>query len=548
MTVNLWNANTDQESMGDSAFDNNRQALVTVSGNTATVEIATNPVSVSGYTSAVKDIISNDVIISIDGTSKFTTNTRYDGTEHKFDYITKFSFELDELKKEYIDVEINVPYTPMDGIVAGANSYIPARLKLNWSSLEEAGANDKLTADTSVATGTTSSGGGGGVTSSVNKETGIKVEAEAYVLPDDVEFETKTLTAGTTYSTAKNLIDGDFVLYSIKAKSETEGGEVSPVGVADVYIPVNNDDANVKIYRVVEGDKNTKPGLTEMEYKLSADGKYYVITVKEFGVFAVVNGEAAEVAETVEAFEQEKVVTADGKEISFDDISEHWAKDYILKSAEMGLFSGVEENKFAPNTNTTRAMFVTVLGRLANAEIGENANVSFDDVKETDYFFNYVQWAVENGVVSGISENSFAPNANITREQTAVILYNFAKNQGVELKKGYSANFADSENISSWAEVGVSALAEAGIISGRSDGTFDPKGTATRAEIATMLVKFVDEYMTSEAVEDTETTEETETAVEEIETTEDMETAVEEIETTEETETVAEDNEVTKEI
>jgi hypothetical protein len=285
-----------------------------------------------------------------------------------------------------------------------------------------------------------------------------------------------------------------------------------------------------------------------MEYKLSTDGKYYVITVKELGAFAVVNGEADEAVEAVEAFAQEKVVTADGKEISFDDISEHWAKDYILKSAEMGLFSGVEENKFAPNTNTTRAMFVTVLGRLANAEIGENANVSFDDVKESDYFFNYVQWAVENGIVSGISENQFAPNANITREQTAVILYNFAKNQGIELKKGYNVDFADNENISSWAADGVNALAEAGIISGRSDGTFDPKGTATRAEIATMLVKFVDEYMTSEAVEEIETAEDTETAVEEIETIEDMETIVEDSETTEESENVVEDNEATKEI
>jgi hypothetical protein len=519
MNVNLWNANTDQESMGDSAFNNNRQALVTVSGNTATIEIATNPVSVSGYTSAVKDIKSSDVTISVDGTSKFTTNTRYDGTEHEFDYITKFSFDLDELKKEYIDVEINVPYTPMDGIVAGANSYIPARLKLNWSSLEEAGANDKLTADTSVATGSTSSGGGGGVTSFVNNETGIKVEAEAYVLPDDVEFETKTLTAGTAYSTANGLIDGDFVLYSIKANSKSEGGEVSPVGVANVYIPVNIDGTNVKIYRFVEGDKNTKSGLTEMEYKLSNDGKYYIVTVKEFGLFAVVNGEKTEDIETAEAFAQGKIVTADGKEINFDDISEHWAKDYIVKSAKLGLFSGIEENKFGPNTNTTRAMFVTVLGRLANAENSKNTNISFDDVQETDYFFNYVQWAVENGIVSGISENLFAPNTNITREQTAVILYNFAKNQGIELKNVYNADFSDNKNISSWAEVGVNALAKAGVIMGRSDGTFDPKGTATRAEIATMLVKFVDEYMISEIVEEEAITEETKTAVENTEVT-----------------------------
>jgi hypothetical protein len=459
------------------------------------VELATNPVSVSGYTSAVKDIKSSEVDINIDGTSSFTTNTRYDGTAHSFDYITKFSFELSELNKEYVAVEINVPFTPMDGIVAGADAYIPARLKLDWSSAEQAGSNDKLTTDTTVAVGSSSSSSSGGSsTNSTSEETGIKVKADSYVLPDDVEFETKVLTSGTEFNTADGLIDGNFRLYSIAATSESEGGSVSPVGVAEVYLPVTDDDTNVTLYRVVEGDKNTKAGLSELEYKLSEDGKYYIVTVKEFGLFAVVSGDDTD-TEAVAVFKQEQTEKTEEKKTDFTDISEHWAREYIVKSAEMGLFSGVEKNIFAPDANTTRAMFVTVLGRLAGASAITSGSISFNDVNSDDYFAPYVKWAVENGIASGVGDNCFAPNEDITREQVAVMLCNFTQNNDIELKKVYKAEFTDSDNISTWAEDSVKALAEAGIISGRSNSFFDPKGTATRAEIATMLVKLVEEYM-----------------------------------------------------
>jgi hypothetical protein len=140
-------------------------------------------------------------------------------------------------------------------------------------------------------------------------------------------------------------------------------------------------------------------------------------------------------------------------------------------------------------------MFVTVLGRLAGVSAITNGATSFNDVDTDDYFAPYVKWAVENGIASGVGENCFAPNEDITREQVAVMLCNFTKNNGIELKKVYKAEFTDSGNISTWAEDSVKALAEAGIISGRSDSSFDPKGTATRAEIATMLIKLVEEYM-----------------------------------------------------
>ncbi|MCD8089305.1 MAG: NEAT domain-containing protein, partial [Clostridiales bacterium] len=494
MDIYLWNANLDQASMGDSAFDNNRQALVTVSNNgtSAKVQIATNPVSVSGYTSALQGIKSSEVSISVDDTDKFTTNTRYDGTEHTFSYVTLFSFTTTDLESEYIPVEISVPYTPMDGITENDGGYIAARLKLSWNNMTAADSSATLTQNSTTASGSSSSSGSSGsLTSYTSDTTGIKIKADAYIFDDDVTFTAEAVSDGSDYETAESLINGGFTLYSISAE-DANGSEVSPSGTAEVYIPVIEAyGENVVIYRVVSED-NSEAYLTELEYEISEDGEYYVLTVKEFGLFAVVpTDEAEEIAEEIEDVEEE--AEADGQ--LFDDIEGHWAEEYIIRAAEMGLFNGVDENSFGPDIATTRAMFVTVLGRLKGIDTNKSYEMSFNDVNSDDYFYSYVGYAAANDIVKGMDEDTFAPYANITREQMALILCKFAENEGIELKAVYSADFTDSDKISSWAQESVNALAAAGIINGRTDGSFDPKGEATRAEIAVMLLRFIDEYM-----------------------------------------------------
>ncbi len=494
MEIHLWNANLDQESMGDSAFENNRQALVTVSenGTKAKVQIATNPVSVSGYTSALQGIKSSEVTISTEDTAKFTTNTKYDGTAHTFSYVTLFSFTTADLESEYIPVEISVPYTPMDGITENDGGYISARLKLSWSDMTVAESSATLTPDSTTATG--SSGSGSSSTSSTNvtsENTGIKIVADSYVFDDDVTFSTAAVESGDDYDTAESLIDSNFTLYSISAADE-DGEEVTPNGTLQVYIPVIEAyGENVVIYRVVSED-NSEAYLTELEYEISDDGEYYVLTVKELGLFAVVpTEETEEIAEVLEISEEE--AEADGQ--LFDDIDGHWAEDYIIRAAEMGLFNGVDEDSFGPDIAATRAMFVTVLGRLKGIDTDKSYETSFNDVNSDDYFYSYVGYAAANDIVKGMDENTFSPYSNITREQMALILCKFAESEGIELKTIYSTNFTDSDEISSWAEESVNALAAAGIINGRTDGSFDAKGEATRAEIAVMLLRFIDEYM-----------------------------------------------------
>ena len=249
------------------------------------------------------------------------------------------------------------------------------------------------------------------------------------------------------------------------------------------------------------------PTQTQCNYP---NKKYYVVTVKEFGLFAVAEstGEVKE-EEKADTITKEEIANVDTDKIAFSDIENHWAYDNILSAVDMGLFTGVSDTEFAPNKTATRAMFVTVLGRLAGVSTSKTGDNKFTDVKNNDYFYPYVMWAVENGVVSGLSHSKFGSSSNITREQMAVMLYNFAKNQNIELSKIYSgSNFKDTDKISSWAVESVDALARAGILNGRDNGNFDPKGTATRAEIATMFVKFIDAYMPQNEI--TENTAETE--------------------------------------
>ena len=144
------------------------------------------------------------------------------------------------------------------------------------------------------------------------------------------------------------------------------------------------------------------------------------------------------------------------------------------------------ENEFAPDNNMTRAMLVTVLGRFDSANVVSTAT-DFTDVPTDMYYAPYVGWAKENNIVNGITENEFAPNSDITREQLAVMVYNYLKYKNVEIPETLNTEFTDSNDISSWATEAVNAMKTLGIINGRPDGSFNPKGTATRAEIATIL-------------------------------------------------------------
>lgn len=178
--------------------------------------------------------------------------------------------------------------------------------------------------------------------------------------------------------------------------------------------------------------------------------------------------------------------------LDFTDIGSHWAKEDILYLALGGYVNGMGQQLFEPNYKMSRAMFVTIIGRICGVNTGAYASIPFTDVKISEWYGPYVAWAAQNGIVNGFEDGTFLPNQSITREQMSLIIMRFAEFQDIRPAETVSASsFSDDYLISSWAKSAVYQAQRAGIIRGRDTGAFDPKGTATRAEACTMLFRYI---------------------------------------------------------
>lgn len=187
-------------------------------------------------------------------------------------------------------------------------------------------------------------------------------------------------------------------------------------------------------------------------------------------------------------------VTQNGK--SFTDVSGHWAAQYIGFVTEREIFLGTGSNTFSPNTGMTRAMFATVVGRLYERSYGEiNApnTHAFTDCDYSGYYGKYVDWAAKNDIIGGYGNGGFGPDDSITREQMAAILYRFANFLRVLPNDMNAAlNYPDAGSISSYAKNAALYCQTTGVISGRTGGIFAPQETATRAEVAAIIQRFVE--------------------------------------------------------
>ena len=262
----------------------------------------------------------------------------------------------------------------------------------------------------------------------------------------------------------------DITLWEVKNGKETAVNlSGKTVSIAIPYTPAKNEKPG-NLYAVYVDENGNVQWISKSSYNM--DQKAVIFVAEHFSIYGI--GYKNQIP-------------------AFTDVNNHWAKDNMLFVVSRGLLSGTSATTFSPNTGMTRGMFVTALGRLAGVDPTDYQARMFTDVKEDAYYAPYVNWAAKTGVVSGTTDTTFAPDTNINREQMAVIMKNYATKLGYTIPKTLEVvNFADSAGISSWAKEAVKSMQQAGILAGKTNNCFDPAGTATRAEVATVLRRFVE--------------------------------------------------------
>ena len=190
-------------------------------------------------------------------------------------------------------------------------------------------------------------------------------------------------------------------------------------------------------------------------------------------------------------------VTFTNGKLPFTDVRESdWFYDDVVFAYENGLFSGTSDTTFSPNTSMTRAMLVTVLYRL-EGQPAVNGRSGFSDVQYNGYYEDAVTWAADNGIVNGTSTSTFSPNVNVTREQMAAILYRYAQYKKYNTAASSSLNsFSDHTSVSGYAEASLQWSVAEKLVNG-SNGKLMPTGNATRAQVAAILHRFVENVATT---------------------------------------------------
>ncbi|WP_454940853.1 S-layer homology domain-containing protein [Evtepia sp.] len=302
-----------------------------------------------------------------------------------------------------------------------------------------------------------------------------------------------TLTVGQTGTLTVMVTNGEETnTYTIKLVKE---GASDPGGGGPVVRPTysatvsetQHGDVSVTPTRSHQGDKVTITTTPEEGYVVgevtvtTANGKEVAVTDLGNGKYTFTQpGSSVTIA-----------VTFVPETWPFTDVAESdWFYDAVRYAYENGLMDGVGEGRFAPNNPTTRAQLVTILYRL-EGEPDVTGESGFTDVEADTWYTDAVAWAAANGIVNGVSETKFAPGNNITREQLATILFRYAESKGYDVSaRADLSGFPDAGDILPYAQEAVAWAVAEGIIQGFEDDTIRPGGNATRAQIATILMRF----------------------------------------------------------
>ena len=179
----------------------------------------------------------------------------------------------------------------------------------------------------------------------------------------------------------------------------------------------------------------------------------------------------------------------------FTDVSEKdWFYGDVMFVYENGLMLGTSKTLFSPHGTATRGMMATILWRMEGSPAPKGKN-SFTDVESGKWYADAITWTAENGIFAGYGKDKFGPDDPITREQLAAIFYRYADYKGYDLTvKGNLDKFKDADKITDYAKTAMGWAVGSGLVKGKSGNLLDPQGTATRAEIAAMLHRFIEKY------------------------------------------------------
>lgn len=299
-----------------------------------------------------------------------------------------------------------------------------------------------------------------GLTFSVNKS-----------IPTSVKTDENTVFTG---------VDGEYRVYDIKVLNE-DTGEYEPIKLDGTY--------SFASFNYFVLDQGGGMSMFDGVKILKNDGMLDVEALETYiteNLGGVIGEEYAEV--------DNRITYTDGEDalLGFTDLSDDaWYSDSAKYVLENGLMKGVTDTTFAPNENLTRAMLVTVLYR-AEGEPATNRSIPFSDIDMGAYYANAVSWAKQNGIVNGVSENEFAPDESITREQIAAIMMRYAVYKGLDtVTLEENLHFADADEISEYAVSSMNWAVGAELINGKSESLLTPKDNATRIEVAAILHRYL---------------------------------------------------------
>ena len=320
-----------------------------------------------------------------------------------------------------------------------------------------------------------------------------------------------TFTPNSGYVVSKVMVNG------VEKTSEVENNKIEITVTEEMTVEVTykrkytgggGGSTTTTTYKitVTEGKNGsiTPNGVVKVEkgedqtFKIKAEKGYEIADVlvdgKSVGAVAKYTFENVKAKHTIEAtFKKVEMPEQKPEEKeTFKDVKKNdWYYEAVEYVANKGLMNGTGNDEFTPDANTTRGMIVTILYRLEGSP--EVSMSTFTDVANTEYYAKAVAWAEKNGIVNGYGEGKFGPNDVITREQLAAIMYRYSNYKKYNTSVGEDTNILSYNDISELSEYAVSSMqwaCGAGLVNGIGDGKLAPKGNATRAQLATILMRY----------------------------------------------------------